>query len=112
MALDKRNDSKDDSLHTRLVLMRRCVALFGAPIDIRDKLPVPAEDRIGRGDRGDFRQELVAELLRLHGQPPPLIIREPYALAAKLVFERPVLLEQILDHFAKLAINPSRHSHR
>jgi hypothetical protein len=42
---------------------------------------MPPEQRIRRHDGGDLPQRLTTHAVRLCGQPSPVIIREPQALA-------------------------------
>jgi hypothetical protein len=47
----------------------------------RDDLPMPPENRVWRDDRGDLTQPATAQSVPVHGEPPPVVIAQPQALA-------------------------------
>jgi hypothetical protein len=78
---------------------------LGPVVLLGDEIPIPAEDRVGAGDGGDFAQGLAAERLGESGEAASLGVRQPDA-PAESVAEEAVLLPQILDRPFLLAGDP------
>ncbi len=75
---------------------------------LRDQFSEPAEDRLGFGDLGDFRQSLQPQPLADFGQRGPLLIREPQPSWC-VCPEDPVLRDKIFDLKQQLLIDQPRH---
>ena len=61
-------------------------ALLGPVVLLGDEIPIPAEDRVGAGDGGDFAQGLAAERFGESGEAAALRVRQANA-PAKLLEE-------------------------
>ncbi len=72
-----------------------------------NELPVPAEDGVGRDERGDFGKGTAADSFASHGQSASLIIGQPEFFATELLLEDSVLFTEILDDSVLLATDPS-----
>jgi hypothetical protein len=68
-------------------------------------LRVPAENRVGRDDRHNLRQQPTTE--RRASQTPPFVVGEPHALVAQARFQDPVLFTQVLDDLVLLVLEPA-----
>jgi hypothetical protein len=80
-------------------------ALWGPVVLRGDEIPIPAEDRVGAGDGGDFAQGLTAERLGESGEAAALRVRQANA-PAKLFDQEAVLRLQVLDRPVLVARNP------
>jgi hypothetical protein len=74
---------------------------------LRDKIAIPAEQRIGCDDGRDVSEPATTKAFRFSCQSASLSIREPKAFPAELFRENAVLLLQILDHFLLVSIHLS-----
>ena len=73
-----------------------------------DQTPMPTHQRI-RGDEGGNRvQRPSPEALGLHRQSTTLIVSQPELPATKLLFEDPVLLDQVGDNILLMPMHPAR----
>jgi hypothetical protein len=70
------------------------------------QLPIPAQDRLGRGDGRHRRQPLPPQFLAQRGQPSSLRVREADPLAAELLPEQAVLSLQEIDLLLQDATEP------
>jgi len=68
---------------------------------------MPAQDRIGRHDSGDFLQCLATQYLPFDGQTSALVIVEQDAFLAELLSEHPIFSFQIFDDLLLVAIDPT-----
>ena len=75
-----------------------------------DEPPVPCQNCLGRHDRRDLPERLLAQRLALRRETPALVIGESEAPPARLelFLEDAVLLDQIGDHAGLLAVGPRR----
>ena len=72
-----------------------------------DQLPMPAEQRVGRDDRGDLAQRLTAQPVRPRGEPPPVVIGEAQAPPTQLPAQEAVFFDQIGDRLPLAALEPA-----
>jgi hypothetical protein len=68
---------------------------------------VPPQKRRRRDDRGHLGQKLAPEAFGSHGQPTPLVIREPQPSFTQLFAQNTVLLSLVFDHLKLALIHPS-----
>ena len=54
----------------------------------RDQLSVPAQDGVGSDDRGNLGEQVASECVALGGESAPLILREPWPMAAELFLRK------------------------
>ena len=73
-----------------------------------DQTAVPAHQRIGGDERGDRVERPSPEALGLRRQATTLIVSQPELPATKLLFEDPVLLDQVADHVLLVPVHPAR----
>ena len=93
------DDHLANSRTARLSLVRR-IPLLG------DQLAMPAEDRVRREQRADFKEPLAAEYLAFDGQSPALAVVEQNAFLPELLFQYSILSSQVIDRFLLLSIDP------
>ena len=74
---------------------------------LRDELPVPSEQRIGRHQRLQFIKCPAPQHLGLHGQAYPLCVGEPKPLSFELLLEDTVLFDEIINDHLLLAVKPA-----
>ncbi len=72
-----------------------------------NELPVPAEDGVGRDERGDFGKGTAADSFASHGQSASLVIGQPESPATELLLENSVLLSEVFDDCVLLAADPT-----
>ena len=71
------------------------------------ELSVPAKDRVGCHDRGQFLQCLAAQRLAFDGQQTALVIGEQDAFLALGLHQGNDLIVLELDHFLLPVVNPA-----
>ncbi len=72
-----------------------------------DELSVPAQERVGRDDPGQFVETLAAEHLAFDGQASTLIVVEQNPTLAELFSQHLILSQQILDRVLLVSIDPA-----
>jgi hypothetical protein len=77
-----------------------------------NQFSMPAQDRFGPHNGGDFLQCLATRYLSYDGQTPALVITEQDPFLAKLLIEHPILSSQILDYILLVAIDPTGEDHQ
>ena len=70
-----------------------------------DQLTVPAQDGVGGDDAGDLTQQLAAEGVAPRCESAPLVIRQSKTLAAHLLLEDAVLLDEVGDGVGLLVVD-------
>jgi hypothetical protein len=73
-----------------------------------DELPMPAQDRVGSDERGNFEESSTADLLSADSQPATRIIGQSESSAAELLSENSVFLAEILDYGVLMTADPAR----
>ena len=73
-----------------------------------DQTAMPAHQRIGGDERGDSVERPSPEELGLRRQATTLIVSQPELPATKLLFEDPVLLDQVGDNVLLMPMHPAR----
>jgi hypothetical protein len=68
---------------------------------------MPAEQRVGRDDRGDLAQGVTAQAVRPRSQSPPIVIGEAQAPPTQLPAQEAVLLKQVGDRLPFAALQPA-----
>jgi hypothetical protein len=68
---------------------------------------MPAQDRVRRHDRCYSVQEPSTQPIPLCRKPAPLVVRQLKTLPLQLLSENLVLLDEVLDDFLLVAVNPS-----
>jgi hypothetical protein len=70
---------------------------------------MPPQDRVGRHDGRDRRQDLAAQRLALGSQPTTLVIRQeqPFPAGLELLFENAILFDQVRDCTGLLTADPA-----
>ena len=101
----------EHELADRVGLLGRRPALAAAVVLAGDKPPLPSQDRLGREERPDLTQQVLAQLRGRRRQTDFLRLIEDEALGAQLLAEDVVLEAQVLDHLLLLAIHPARDGH-
>ncbi len=74
---------------------------------LRDEFPMPAEDRVGRDNRGQFAQSFSAEDLRFDRQDPPLIVGQKDPLLPQFLEQDLNLGVLKLDHLLLTFVDPA-----
>ena len=69
---------------------------------------MPAHQRIGGDERGDGVERPSPEEPSLRRQSTTLIVSQPKLPATKLLFEDPVLLDQVGDNVLLMPMHPAR----
>jgi hypothetical protein len=100
------DETPDLQAHTLTTRFTRRVRPFA-----RDELPMPAQNRVGRDDRGDVGQQLSTQPLPASREPPTLRIGQPHARLGKLTPKYSVFLDQIGDNVL-LFVSASRRASR
>jgi hypothetical protein len=77
---------------------------------LRNQLPMPPHQSIGRHDRLPLQQRLAPDCLSLPSQQCPFRIGESNPLAAEPIFQRPVLSLQELNDEQLTSMDPTRHN--
>src|SRR4051812_19498661 len=83
-------------------------ALGGAVVLLRDKLAVPAQDRVGRDKTGELFQDAAAENSTLRREPAALGVREAHASIAELLAQHAVLLPEVREDLDLAPVHPAR----
>ena len=73
-----------------------------------DQTAMPAHQRIGGDERGDGVERPSPEEPGLRRQSTTLIVSQPELPATKLLFEDPVLLDQVGDNVLLMPMHPAR----
>ena len=73
-----------------------------------DQTAMPAHQRIGGDERGDGVERPSPEEPSLRRQSTTLIVSQPKLPATKLLFEDPVLLDQVGDNVLLMPMHPAR----
>lgn len=73
----------------------------------RDEFAMPAENRIGRHDRCDIREQPAAKAMADGGEPPTFVVAQPHPTAMQLRLEHAILFPQEVDDVAVLAFQPA-----
>ena len=68
---------------------------------------MPAEQRVGRDDRGDLAQRLTAQPERPHGEPPPVVIGQTQTPPTQLPAQEAVLFDQVGERLPLAALQPA-----
>jgi len=71
-----------------------------------DQASIPAQDSFRSDDASDLFKDLAAQDLAFDGEATALIIARAEALVAQLLAEDAVLLKEVLDEVALLAVDP------
>lgn len=66
---------------------------------------MPTHDGVRRYDRGDAVQDLAAEDLAFHGEPPTLVVVEHDPLFAELLLQNLILSSKVFDGSLLLSAN-------
>ena len=87
---------------------RRATDAFGrvGPLP-GDQTPMPPPQRIRGDESGNRVQRPSPEALSLHRQSTTLIVGQPELPATQLLFEDPVLLDQVGDHILLMPVHPT-----
>ena len=73
-----------------------------------DQTAVPAQDRVRRDDGGDPRlRSRRPSALALCCEPSALVVVQPEAFAAELLFEDAILLDQVVDGLGLVSVDPT-----
>ncbi len=78
----------------------------GAVVLPGDQAPVPAQDGLGSDDASDLFKDLAAQDLAFDSEAATLIIAQTEASIAQLLAKDVVLLKEVLDDVALLAVDP------
>jgi hypothetical protein len=81
-------------------------ALMAAIELLRNELPIPAQEGLGRYQGGKFLQTLATERVGEGREAPAFRVREAQAAPTKLGFEDAVFLVQIGDHLLLVPLEP------
>jgi hypothetical protein len=73
----------------------------------RYELPLPAQQRVGRRDRGDFPQNRTAHPVRPRSQPSAIVVGEMQSPGPKLAPQEPILFNQIRHRLPLKTIQPA-----
>ena len=68
---------------------------------------VPAQDGVGSDDGGDACENAATENLALRSESAALVIRESESLAAQLLLQDTVLLDEVVDDLRLMTIDPA-----
>ena len=68
---------------------------------------MPAQQRVGRRDRGDLPQGRTAHPVRPRSQPSAIVVGETQSPGPKLAPQEPVLFNQVRDRLPLPAIQPA-----
>ncbi len=69
---------------------------------------VPAQDGVRGDDRRDLSEDLASELLAFDGESTALPVSQTNALAAELLLEDAIFLDQVLDGLGLMSVDPAR----
>ncbi len=72
-----------------------------------NQLPMRAQQRVRRGDRGNFPQHRTAHTVRPCSQPSALVVAEAQSPGPKLAPQKPVLFNQVRQRLPLPAIQPA-----
>jgi len=72
-----------------------------------NELPMPAQQRVGRGDGGDRAQGRAAHPVRPRGEPSAIIVGETRSPDPNLSPQEPVLFDQVRDRLPLPAVQPA-----
>ena len=97
------NGQLRDHLHDPWSPLR---STFVCPL-LRNKLPMPAEECVGRDDRSDVRQGTSADGLSSYSQPTSLVVGEAKSSATELLLENSILFAEVLDDRILLLRDPA-----
>jgi len=73
----------------------------------RHELAMPAQQRVGRRDRGDLAQSAPTDADGADGEPTPIGVRQPDSSRPELPTEQPVFDDQVGDDFAFAVLEPT-----
>jgi hypothetical protein len=68
---------------------------------------MPAQQRVGRRDRGDLAQGRPAHSVRPRRQPSAIVVGETQSPGPKLAPQEPVLFDQVRDRLPLPAVQPA-----
>ncbi len=69
---------------------------------------MPAHDGVGRHDGRHTVQQAAPELLAFCSESPALVVVQPELPTLQLLFEDPVLLDEVIDRALRHAPHPAR----
>jgi hypothetical protein len=79
---------------------------------VRDPLPVPAEQRVGRHEGGDLAQRPTAHSEGAHREPSPVVIGQAQTPPAQLPPQEAILFEQVRECLPLSALEPAGQDHQ